>query len=35
MNKTDFVAAYLYGAHPGEGSLTRYIANAFQDNIRK
>ncbi|KGB77341.2 hypothetical protein CNBG_3179 [Cryptococcus deuterogattii R265] len=25
---------YLYGAHPGEGSLTRYIANAFQDNIR-
>ncbi|OXC65372.1 DNA ligase 4 [Cryptococcus neoformans] len=25
---------YLYGAHPGEGSLTRYIATAFQDNVR-
>jgi DNA ligase-4 len=27
--------AYMYGAHVGEGSLTQYIANAFQDNVRK
>ena len=27
--------AYLYGAHVGEGSLTQYIANAFQDNVKK
>lgn len=25
----------MYGAHVGEGSLTQYIASAFQDNIRK
>lgn len=27
--------AYMYGAHVGEGSLTQYIASAFQDNVRK
>lgn len=28
-------AAYLYGAHVGEGSLTQFIAGAFQDGVRK
>jgi DNA ligase-4 len=28
-------SAYMYGAHVGEGSLTQYIANAFQDNVKK
>lgn len=28
-------SAYMYGAHVGEGSLTQYISNAFQDNVRK
>lgn len=27
--------AYLYGAHVGEGSLTQYIAGAFNEDIRK
>lgn len=29
------LAASLYGAHVGEGSLTQYIAGAFQDRVEK
>nr|ODN87629.1 hypothetical protein L203_03409 [Cryptococcus depauperatus CBS 7841] len=25
---------YMYGAHPGEGSLTQYITGAFQEGVR-
>jgi len=29
------IIAYLYGAHPGEGSLTQYISDAFHEDVRK
>ncbi|ODN88085.1 hypothetical protein L198_06844 [Cryptococcus wingfieldii CBS 7118] len=25
---------YLYGAHPGQGSMTKYISDIFQDQVR-
>jgi len=31
----ELTAAYLYGSHIGEGSLTQFIGNVFQDNVRK
>jgi len=32
---TRLIIAYLYGAHPGEGSLTQYISDAFHEDVRK